>query len=203
MTAMKRPDLSEYLIHFIKGDTLEQSYDVLKQIISSKMLKAGNGHIKGGFKCICFTEAPPKALVESQWLGNVVRYQPLGLLVQKDWLFEKGGRQVIYGPATDYDELPENFRWRHVRYEPKSNPPIDFTWEREWRINTPELFIDPKFFKIVVPTEDWANRVKQEFERDSFYNAWHYSTVLGGVAWAYEEDFDWQPEIFSHYTRRP
>ncbi|GAG63688.1 unnamed protein product, partial [marine sediment metagenome] len=32
----------------------------------------------------------------------------------------------------EYDILPEELKYRHVRYELESD--IDFTWEREWRL---------------------------------------------------------------------
>jgi len=86
---------------------------------------------------VCFTEAPEN--VFHQVLG---RYKPFGIQVPKSWLFEKGGRPVIYQAAGEYELLDEKIRWRHVRYEPHTTAPIDFSWEREWRIQAEELVID-------------------------------------------------------------
>ena len=36
---------------------------------------------------------------------------------------------------------------------------IDFTWEREWRIRTEGLPLDPKITTLVVPSRDWEARV--------------------------------------------
>jgi len=77
-------------------------------------------------------------------------------LVTKEWIFKEGGRPVIYQTDEEFNELPETHRWRHVRYDPLSDPPIDFTWEREWRINCEELHFDSDVASIVVPDDHWA-----------------------------------------------
>lgn len=65
-------------------------------------------------------------------------------MVPKQWLYVQGGRPVIYQSDKEFYDLPEAIRWRHVRYEPASSPPIDFTWEREWRIQCRYLHIGPQ-----------------------------------------------------------
>jgi len=45
---------------------------------------------------------------------------------------------VIYQTDNDFNILPEELRWRHVRYEPAGDQAIDFTWEREWRMHCDE-----------------------------------------------------------------
>jgi len=40
---------------------------------------------------------------------------------------------------------------------------IDFTWEREWRIRTGALALDPKNTLVVVPTSDEAFELVYEF----------------------------------------
>jgi hypothetical protein len=49
-----------------------------------------------------------------------------------------------------------------IRYEPdKENG--DFTWEREWRIKTGELALDPEVTTVVVPNRRWATHITNEF----------------------------------------
>jgi hypothetical protein len=81
-----------------------------------------------------------------------MRYKPFGIMVAKAWLFERGGRPVIYQPDAEFELLHEGQRFRHVRYEPGS---VDFTWEREWRIQTSELQLDPGETTLVVPNRSW------------------------------------------------
>ena len=38
---------------------------------------------------------------------------------------------VIYFPDSEGKWIPDDERWRHVRYEP---PGVDWTHEREWRV---------------------------------------------------------------------
>lgn len=81
------------------------------------------------------------------------RLQPYGVMFGKAYLFELGGRPVIYQPETDYDLLPASFRYRHVRYEPSGASPIDFTWEREWRLRADELHLHPESCSLIVRTD--------------------------------------------------
>src|SRR5262245_35390730 len=128
-----RLDLTENLIHFIRGETDEEVYGKLRQILDERRLLGRTGHIKGGFQCVCFSESP-LALVRDGFVNKhgTTRYPTCGIMVPKTWLFERGGRPVIYQPDEEFDDLPESHRWRHVRFEPLNG--VDFTWEREWRI---------------------------------------------------------------------
>jgi hypothetical protein len=84
-------------------------------------------------------------------------------MVSKLWLFQQGGRPVIYQPDGEYDLLPEVLRYRHVRYEPDQ---VDFTWEREWRIQTKTLPLDLQQTTFVVPSRAWEDRFRSEGFRD-------------------------------------
>ena len=60
-------------------------------------------------------------------------------MFEKNWLFKRGGRPVIYQPESDFDLLPEDLRWRHVRFELTEEKVVDWTWEREWRVCCDDL----------------------------------------------------------------
>jgi hypothetical protein len=85
-------------------------------------------------------------------------------MVPKTWLFVRGGRPVIYQPDEEFEGLPEKYRWRHVRFDPASE--VDFTWEREWRIQTDQLDFDPWTAKVIVPSYEWVNRLEEDHRRD-------------------------------------
>jgi hypothetical protein len=190
-----RSDISDKLVHFTSPrDNLEEAYSRLKSIISEGCIRGGNGKIRDEYFCVCFTEAPlpalPGGLVNS---NNYRRYAPFGVLLDKKTIFEKGGRPVFYQSEVEYGLLPESFRWRHVRYEPTSNPPIDFSWEREWRINCKELILHPNEAALIVPNQSWANRLFQEHEYEQNYQIGMYSLVLDSfIAEQYREDFPWR-----------
>jgi hypothetical protein len=81
--------------------------------------------------------------------GDSPRYEPYWIAFRKTWLFEQGGRPVIYQPDAEYDELLHGLLWRHCRYEPTNR--VDFTREREWRIPVERLPLDPRRCLVVVP----------------------------------------------------
>lgn len=160
---MIRDDLSNKLVHLVKGNTNEESFDVFNSILNEKMFRGGNGCIRGGFKCVCFSETPISKLgyILSNPMAHGIRYKPFGFMVDKSWLFEKGGRPVIYQSQDEYDELPEQLKYRHVTYEPnRLGNPIDFTWEREWRIRTDRLPFTPEDVTIIYPKRTWAEGYK-------------------------------------------
>jgi hypothetical protein len=188
-----RDDISDKLIHFTRGGTLEEAFTNLRTIIDEGRLIGGNGFVKGGYKCVCFSEAPLAALEHGLLNSSAYsRYSPFGVMFEKKWIFEHGGRPVIYQPDAEYDVLPESYKWRHVRYEPHEEEPKDFTWEREWRVQTEELNFDPSVAAVVVPDRDWAERLIAEHESDQEFKTLQYSQIMDEeLAKQYREAFDW------------
>jgi hypothetical protein len=186
-----RPDISEKLIHFTSGDNPEEAFGHLQQIIADQYLSGGNTKIKGCFHCVCFTEAPLTSLRHG--LVNpsgYSHYSSFGVLFEKKWIFEQGGRPVIYQSEAEFDTLPESLRWRHMRYEPGV---VDFTWEREWRICCERLSFTPDISVIVVPSERWADRLKDEHEAEQDFKVLQYSQVMDDMlALQYREEFGWR-----------
>lgn len=168
-----RADLSKHLVHWIKGEKEEDAFGVLRKIVIEQRLLGGNGFIRDGYACVCFTEAP-----EAAFHQVLSRYRPFGIRVSKKWLFSQGGRPVIYQSADEYDALPESLRWRYVRYEPNAEPPIDFSWEREWRIRTNELFLPSEEVTVVIPNEDYVGLLEEEH----FYHE-HARVIFLQTAW--------------------
>src|SRR5436190_24168723 len=109
---MIRDDLSDKLVHLTRGATDQAAADAFLSIVKERKVRGGSGCIKGGFRCVCFSEAPVSKL--SHILANPsahgMRYRPFGVMVDKTWLFSRGGRPVIYQPDADYELLHENQR---------------------------------------------------------------------------------------------
>ena len=188
---MSRGDISEFLIHFTKGETIEDAFQRLRKIINEKCLLGGSETIKGRYPCVCFSEAPLTEL--SGGLVNprlYSKYSPFGILVHKEWLFQNGGRPVIYGADDEFAALPESHRWRHMRYEP---PEIDFTWEREWRVSRDRLEFDKGTASIVVPDGEWAKRLIDEHTVEQDYRVMEYTMIFDQMhAEQYREEFSWK-----------
>jgi len=179
---MPRSDISRYLIHFTRGATNNDAFLCLRKILDDQCLLGSNQMIRGGFNCVCFSEAP----LEDLELGLVnpryySKYSPFGIMVAKDWVFSQGGRPVIYEPDAEYDQLPESHQWRHMRYEPGAEPPIDFTW-REWRIRTDALPFDPSVAAVVVQDDSWAQALVDEHE-------WQNDSDIRSYSLIFDEDF--------------
>ncbi len=162
---MPRLDHSEFLIHFTKGTTDLDAYENFKSIVRDGRINCGKGFVIQPNCCVCFTEAPMKCLNKDDTfnLEYFKRYNPFGFLFSKKYIASLGGRHVIYSPQTERDNIPVDMRWRYVRYEPNRNPqPLDFTWEREWRLNQPYLSLDPQHTKLVLPNRAWINRYEND-----------------------------------------
>lgn len=161
---MIRGDLSNCLVHLTRGVDSAAAEAAFLSIFRSKTLRGSTRDIRGGYKCICFSEAPISVLAHSLSLpmSHGTRYAPFGVMVRKDWLFSKGGRPVIYQPEAEYGLLHEDHRYRHVRYDPVNGP--DFSWEREWRLRSDELHLDESKVTFIVPTRAWEERFFEEHE---------------------------------------
>jgi len=188
-----RPDISNNIIHFTKGENEEEAFQCLCKIMNERQILGNIKLIKGNYKCVCFTEAPLASLRDG--LANLdahFRYSLFGILFKKRRIFELGGRPVIYQTNEEFEGLPTEYRWRHVRYEP--NVPIDFTWEREWRIKCSALRFDPSNVRIVVPDVDREQRLRAEHETEQNYLSQQYSEGLGDemLAAQLREPFPWR-----------
>lgn len=157
---MIRDDLSNKLVHLVRGDTFDEALNKFANILTEAQLRGGTGYIRGEYRCVCFTETPISKLgyvLANPDVANM-RYKPLGIMVDKKWLFEQGGRPVIYQPSTDYEKLPEELRYRHVRLELDSRATqVDLTWEREWRVKTDSLSLPVDKTTVILPTRRWRD----------------------------------------------
>ena len=163
-----RTDIGDVLVHWTRrnGKT-ETAFDILTRILEEETLKGGTGYIRGKYNCVCFTESPISDLVKVFTLSRLYseredrnRYEPYGIAVKKQWLFNLGGRPVIYSSGEEFDTLPESMRWRYVNFNPVQT---DFTREREWRIRVDTLTLEPAQTAIIVPTKQHANRLIEMF----------------------------------------
>jgi hypothetical protein len=190
---MPRKDMSDHLIHFTKGTSWSEAFENLCSIVAEGHLRGNSTLIKGKYSCVCFSEAPPIALPNGLVNPNYYsKYSPFGVMVSKQWLYAQGGRPVIYQSDNEYFDLPEAIRWRHVRYEPTTSPPIDFTWEREWRIKCSRLNIHSEVAALVVPDSRWASSLVARHEWEQDFEVYRYSFALGDeLAQLCREPFRW------------
>jgi hypothetical protein len=193
-THRKRPDLAPNLLHLLRADTRSDAFDLLRTVVAGRCLSASDNGVRDGSRCVAFVEAPIRQLREVyRWSAALdARVQPFGVLLGKDYLFALGGRPVIYQPDAEYDELPPSLRYRHVRYDPLTVPPIDLTWEHEWRLRTDVMQVEPERCCIVVPSEaDRAALFMEHAEREELRLEVLGSAVGGSLSDQFAESFPW------------
>lgn len=81
-------------------------------------------------------------------------------MIDKKWLYEHGGRPVIYQSDEEFDLLHEKHKYKHKIYDPIQG--IDYTWEREWRIHTDELTLEPEQTTLIVPNRKYVEEFKDK-----------------------------------------
>jgi hypothetical protein len=140
---------------------MKEASDRFLSIIKEGALRGSSRDIRGGFNCVCFSEAPLSVLTHALAAPpeNGMRYAPFGVIVSKTWLYQQGGRPVVYQSNDEYDLLEDELKFKHVRYEP---PSIDYTWEREWRIKTDSLRLVSEETTFIVPTREWERKFHNE-----------------------------------------
>jgi len=158
---MIRDDLSNRLIHLTKGSFADAEL-TFNKIIQEKRLCGSNKDIRGGHKVICFSEAPISKLGLILANSNVenMRYCPFGFMFEKEYLFKLGARPAIYQPNDEFNLLHEDQQFRHVIFDPMKN--IDWTWEREWRLQTEELALEYNNVTLIVPNREWETRMQTQ-----------------------------------------
>lgn len=188
-----RRDISEHLVHLTRKNYDLSAKKVLLKIMYNGKLIGGNGFIKSKDRCICFSEAPITEIAmllkanEATFNSNSrPRYEPYGVVVPKEWFYQKGGCPVIYQSGSDYHYLSREIRYKHVRFELNNN--IDFTWEREWRLKADELILDPKQVTFIVNKSEDIH----DLQYGHFSNMKYAVAVLGDDAHQYIEQFPWK-----------
>jgi hypothetical protein len=157
---MIRPDISKSLIHLTREKNDMSAESIFDKIVSEKAIIGSTENIRGKFNCICFSETPISAIGQIISLKDKqFHYGSYGFMFSKKYLFDIGARPVIYQPDSDYELLPEKLQYRHVRFDIENT---DWTWEREWRICTDRLELDPKWVTLIIPNRNKIEEYKEK-----------------------------------------
>lgn len=152
-----RQDITGMLTHLTKpvnyecemseGEINLAAVNVLVKILSEGVItgsETSTGFIIGNKRAVCFQDAPFTGIIQNvqheahrRNKGNdsKIRYCGVGVAFSKFYVFERGGRPVIYEESSTAKRfLPEEEYWRIVNCRLKVKLPIiDWTHEREWR----------------------------------------------------------------------
>lgn len=147
-----RSDLTGHLIHLTREANTNgkefSSLEVLMKILLEECLNGSStksGFICGNRKAVCFQDTPLYQLAQNIYSDQEyrkqnpnakLRYVGIGLMFPKTYIYNNGGRPVIYDNTEDAKAyLPYKEWWRIVKLELSDETNIiDWTHEREWRL---------------------------------------------------------------------
>lgn len=181
----RRSDISMGLVHLTKGNDKLNSFQVLMKILKEqKLIGSTNQTINGvprGFICgnepvVCFQDVPlfslsENILLEQQMHSDAptapIRYTAFGLRFDKRYIFQKGGRPVIYEKTEVAKKfLPNDEYWRIVKLDLDNvDNIIDWTYEREWRIKG-DFSFDLNEVEILLSDQDSVNKFYKYCEKE-------------------------------------
>jgi len=142
----ERTDLSSRLTHLTRETESRSVIDVLLAILRDGCIRGSDPettYIHGSRRAACFQDAPLSAICQNVYFeeyreqnGGKVRYRAAGLMFDKRYIYEKGGRPVTYDNPADLKRfLPQDQWWRIVNLDLSDKKRvIDWTHEREWRV---------------------------------------------------------------------
>lgn len=172
-----REDLSNYLVHWTKGETDEDSYQALLKICIDEYILGSNGRgVYGNDNVICFSEAPAR-IFHSDRKGE---FKPFGISIHKNHIFNLGGLPVIYQPRENLKYLDDSIHWRHVDFNLTSPDYRNYTWQREWRLKTDQLNLSNISIALLVPNLSWTERLRSDIHNEHCSREYYQCCMLGG-----------------------
>src|ERR1700691_6074732 len=136
MTAkrLKMPSAS-MLLHFTRAGKTESALDNLVAILRAGVIRSSTRMVREGRAVVCLFDVPTRDLRMLLDRRNRRRYEPFGIAIEKRYAFRMGARPVIYMPWREAEsQLAPGERWRVVALELDREVPIDWSYEREWRL---------------------------------------------------------------------
>jgi hypothetical protein len=143
------------LTHFTRASRSGTALDNLVTILKERVVRAATRMVRGKRPVVCLFDAPLGELQHLLERRNRRRYEPFGIAVNKRYAFRMGARPVIYLPWPEARKVmgPDEV-WRVVTIDMERTPPIDWSFEREWRM-AGDLPIEPR--QVVALVESWRD----------------------------------------------
>ncbi|NRT61825.1 hypothetical protein B0P06_004293 [Clostridium saccharoperbutylacetonicum] len=170
-----RSDMSGYVYHLTRGNDSLETIDVIIKILNDRKLNGSttnSGFIVGSNKAVCFQDTTTYGLCQNTYHEQIlrsndkklkVRYRPIGLAFEKTYVYEKGGRPVIYEKTEDAKKLLDKDEWwRIVNFDLSNRDQIiDWTHEREWRIKGDFEFDISKTIVVLVNNKTYKKFISK------------------------------------------
>lgn len=141
-----RSDATSYLTHLTRKENGKTSIQVLKKILEDKKIISNNkqSFVIGNSNVVSFMDNSLFGIAQHTYFnsnnteeGTLFGYEPVGLVFNKTYAFNKGVRPVFYEKEEVAKEiLNQKEWWRIVDFDLSNQEAIiDRTMEREWRFN--------------------------------------------------------------------
>lgn len=144
----RRSDFTGKLVHLTKSNESVNGFENLFKILTEKNILGStteSGFICGNIPAVCFQDMPLHSIAENIYYEQFLkknqdreeyRYTGYGLRFSKEYIYQKGGRPVIYDRTQDAKSyLDKDNYWRIVNFDlSNKNNYIDWMHEREWRL---------------------------------------------------------------------
>ncbi len=123
------------LTHFTRAAKTKSALDNLVAILREGIIRDSTRMVREGRAAVCLFDLPIGDLRIVLDRRNRRRYEPFGIAIEKRYAFRMGARPAIYMPWREAEGLlAPGERWRVVALELERHPPIDWSYEREWRL---------------------------------------------------------------------
>jgi hypothetical protein len=132
--SLNLPSIS-MLTHFTRTAGTTRAIDNLDSILRAGVIRGAARLIRGKRPVVCLFDATISELGRLLVRSNRRRYEPFGVALDKRYAFAMGARPVLYMPWREARLiLAEEEWWRVAAIDLERNPPIDWSFEREWRV---------------------------------------------------------------------
>ena len=159
------PDVApaSMLTHFTRASREGSALDNLVTILRDRMIRGSARMVRGRSPAVCLFDAPLAELSRLLVRGNRHRYEPFGIALDRRYAFKTGARPVVYMPWPEARRiLPAEELWRVVSIDLDHTPPVDWTFEREWRVRG-GLELPPRGAVALVETWRDADEIYERF----------------------------------------
>jgi len=155
--------LGQTLTHFTRFSRHADALDNLVSILRDGVIRGGMRMVRGGSPVVCLFDLPLGELAKLLTRANRRRYEPFGIAVDKRYAYSQGARPVIYMPYRKAErKLGPDELWRVVDTDRERTPPVDWSFEREWRV-LGDLALSPQLCVALVETWHDVSEIYDRF----------------------------------------
>jgi hypothetical protein len=160
------------LTHFTRRSADGDAMDNLVAILRTGIIRGSTRMVRTKRAVVCLFDAPLSELNRLLVRNNRRRYEPFGIAMDKRYAFAMGARPVIYMPWSEASEmLDEQELWRVVAIDLDQTPPLDWTFEREWRVAE----------QLKLPSEGTVALVETWRDVDDLYDRFEGAPPCAGI----------------------